>query len=322
MFCLLASSLPARAQKADVQDDTVFSASGNVLNTNETNAPVAGEIAAEQLAADQEFQNKVAFVNSLTEEQRTAFANLLTQYQSELEAIANDLQTALAKATVSKVFLPMVASDNGQAAAVQSNIGTTAYQAAQADAQIAQAIAQAGSIQNTINQELAALLTPEQQALFEKVGFGQAPQMVDASGTREGDGTQNSTDCYYGAYYGSVAAYWAWYAEYYAWLDYSYVNNTYSYNNWYYNYYGKAYAYSGTLYAGGAYALSLTQSPGSWDDTAYSEFGNARYYSYWGRYYAYWAWQAGSEYAYYAYIYADYAYYYEGLAASNIYYCS
>jgi hypothetical protein len=320
--CLLVSSLPARAQESNVQAATVVSALGDVLNTNDPNAPAAGEIAAQELAADQEFQAKVAFVNSLTEEQRTNFAHILVQHQAELEATIKELQTSRANGSANKVFLPIALSATGQANAATQSSTLAAHQAVQADAQIAQSLARAEGIQNTINQELAALLTPEQKALFEKTGFAQAPQMVNASAIQQVDETQSSSNCYYGAYYGSKASYWAWYAEYYAYLDYTRVNNTYSYRDWYYNYYGKRYAYSGTLYAGGAYALSLTQDPGDWDNTSYSEFGKARDNTYWGRYYAYYAWQAGSGYAYYAYVDADYAYYYEGLARTNIYSCS
>jgi hypothetical protein len=328
VFCLLASSVPVMAQDANVPDGPVVSPSGQVLNTNEANAPIATEMAAPDLAADQGFQNKLAFVNSLTTEQRTAFVDILAKHQSEIEAIAKDLQDALNEAASNQLFLPGIIGGSGQAsAAALSSAAPATPRAGAPDQRISESMAKVASIQSTITQELAALLTAEQQPLFEKVGFAQVPQQVSASTLQGGDGTQSSTDCYYAAVYASYSAYYAWYAEYYAYYDYYYYGNTYAYYDWYYNYYAKSNAYTGALYAGGAYALSFTQSPGNWNDTAFDYFSynnyGAQYYSYWGRYYAYYSnYYYGSSYAYYAYIYADYAYYYEYYAWYYSYYCS
>jgi hypothetical protein len=303
-------------ENTNVQDGTAVTPLGDAMNANEANAPVAGEIADAQLASDEDFQNKIAFVNSLTEEQRTAFTNILSQHQPEQEAIAKELQTAQVNVGDNQVFLPSIVGGDEQTNA-------TAQQAERVNAKIAQATTKMESIQSTINQELGALLTVEQKELFEKTGFAQVSDGVSASAVDAVSEPQSATNCYYGAYYGSLAAYYSRYAEYYAYFDYVYVDNSYSYNSWYYNYYGKARAYSGTLYAGGAYARSFVENPGSWNDTAYTEFGTARTNSYWGRYYAYRSWRAGSNtYGYYAYVNADKAYYYEYYARSNSYYCS
>jgi hypothetical protein len=310
-FCLLASSLPAMAQ-----DSTVLTMTGEQMNTNEANAPVPAEISETELAADQGFQDMVAFDKSLSQEQRTAFASILSKHQPELEAITKELQPAQTNAGDNHLFLPSVSGGNEQ---TNANVN----QVERASLNIVQATAKVEGIQNTIIQEFSALLSAEQKALFEKSGLAQAPQQASVSAVQTVDGTQSTSNCYYGAYYGSVATYYASWARYYGYLDRIYVGNAYSYNNWYYNYQGERYAFSGALYAGGAYALSFQRDPGTWNDTAYTQFGTARTNSYWGRYYAYSSWKAGStSYGYYAYVNANNAYSYEGYARSNSYYCS
>lgn len=321
VFCLLLTALPAKAQE-NSQADTVVTITGATMQTRREDVPTAPALAAETLAADQDFQNKVAFVNSLTQEQRTAFGAILTQERTELESIAQEVQTTLAQAAAQKVFLPLATiSQHDQANAAETDNATT--QRAQIDARINDVSARMGSIQTTINTALVALLTPEQQALFAKTDFAQTPKSLTTSTARMAADSQSSTDCYYGAYYGGIAYYWAWYAEYYAYLDYIYVNNAYSYNDWYYNYYAKQYITSATLYAGGAYAIVIGGSSAvNWVNTAYSEFGNALPNADAGRYYGYWAWQYGSGYGYYGYLYADYAYYYAYWAQYYTGYCS
>lgn len=304
VLCLLASSMPAMAQ-----DSTVTSPTGDLLS-EVADAPTGGQIAEADLAADQSHQNKVAFANSLTADQRNAFANILAKYKPQLDALIQSSTPGQVNPGDEQIFMPSVIGLDGLANATARE--TPSAQSLSASAQMA-------SIQSSINDELGALLNAEQQALFAKLALAKSPQ-VSASAA---DAPQGSNDCYYAAVYGSYSAYWTYYAELYSYYDYYYYGNGWAYYNWYYNWYAKYNAYLGLLYAGGAWARVWYQGTGDWDDTAFSYWDNAEYYSYWGRYYAYYSYYYySSYYAYYSYYYADYANYYAYYAWYYSYYCS
>jgi len=325
--------MPAMAQDANVPTGPVVSPTGQTFNADEANAPTAGEIAEEELAADEQFQNKAAFIESLTEEQHAAFGEILAKHRPELEAIANDLQDAMNQAANNRVFLPGIISDNEQASASAgpSTSAPAAPQGTEPDQRVTQALARTGSVQDAINQELTALLTAEQQALLDKSGFAQTSQAVSANAIQGTDAPQDTNGCYYAALYGYYAWYYAWYAEYYAYYDYYYYyssSNPYAYYDWYYNYYGKYYADIGQQYAFSAYGRSaIFGDPGSYNDSAayYFDYNTpgAYYYSYWGSYYGYISYYYfGSYYGYYGYYYGYYAYYYAYYAwLYSYYYC-
>jgi len=322
VLALLVCSFPTAAQEAFAQDSKEVTQSDYGMKVQELMATPPPETINNWLETKDAFQDRLAFLNSLSEEQSAAYMNILIQYQPELEAITNKLNMVLDNRGSNKLFLPLAVSGEMQLERTAQS-STSQFQGdVQVYQQVAKAMQQVSALQAKINSDLMILLTAEQKGLFKKLKINQLSEDLVASSLQNVDEVQDYSDCYDGTYYSGVAFYWAAFAEYYSYLDYYFVNNTYSYSNYYYNHYAQSNVIWASAHAATAWALSRNGlSTGSWDDTSYTFYTYALNDTYSGRYYAYQSWQLGSSYAYNAYTYADEAYKFEGLARTSIYYC-
>jgi len=182
-------------------------------------------------------------------------------------------------------------------------------------------------IQDQIDREVTALLTADQQALYLQSvkPLQQAGAQTAAAINREAS-IQSTSDCFYGAYYGTIAKYYAYVAYYYGYYDYYYYGNTYAYYDYLYNYYAYSYAYNGLRDAAAAYfdsAYGFGYDFNNQSDSAYTNFVYAEYYAYYGSLYGYYSYYYyGSAYGYYGYYYGYYADYYSYYAYYYSYYCT
>lgn len=322
VLALIICSFPTADQKVLAQDSKEVTPSDYGMKVQELIVTPSSEVINNLPEAEQAFQSRLAFLKSLSEEQRLALTTILIQYQPEFEAIIHELNMVLGNSGSNKLFLPLVVDGDMQLERTTHKSTSRSQKDLQVYQQVGKVLQKVSALQAKIDSTLVQLLTAEQKSLFQKSKINQQSEDLVASSLRNSDEGQNNNDCYYGTYYGGVAFYWAAFAEYYSYLDYYYVNNAYSYSNFYYNHYAQANVIWAVAHAATAWALSNNGlNTGSWDDTSYTFFTYALNDTYSGRYYAYQSWQLGSNHAYYAYAAANEAYAFEGLARTYIYYC-
>ncbi|HNP88686.1 MAG TPA: hypothetical protein PKK78_21295 [Kouleothrix sp.] len=198
-------------------------------------------------------------------------------------------------------------------------VGQAALDQQQASFQTAQHTnAQLKALLGTIEQDITAVLTPDQLKLHQSATHPtQAEKPVNANPEafqRDATLQYTSSYCYNAAQFSALGRYYSYFAYYYAYYDYVYGTGTSNaYNAYYYLNYGQSYALSGHLNTSAGFfnVNTLNYDLDSLVSSGYIYEYNAAMYDYYGWNYALTDYQnTGNSYAYNAYLYGYYAYYY------------
>jgi len=260
----------------------------------------------------------VALKKSLTAGQQQALSALMDRFKPRLTAIAAQLESSLAQGDSTK-----------------NQFSADASASIQADLNAAKGVfAQLKEVQTQIDRATASILSSEQFALHKQATYTLesqalasaqiAPTAAAGQGSALASGQKaavaevatesiNSSTCFAGVQYASIARYWAYYASSYAYTNYVYYDsdsNAY-YANLYLSY-AQSYAKTALQDLGGAY-FDIVQWGSDFNglgSAGASQAYNAQYYAYYGyvsdfnNYY----YSGGSSYVYYAYVWGSYAY--------------
>ncbi|MCB0081016.1 MAG: hypothetical protein KDE47_08810 [Caldilineaceae bacterium] len=304
---LMTTYMPVNAQTVETSPEWLN-------QVNEAAAPDDGEIVLSEDALQE-----LKMLDSVTDEQLQAIDKVIEKYTPELDAIDAQSSNSTISTLPNQIFLPV--ASNGPNTENRLSGDTNVVESASTNSvTVEKATTQMENVLQKIDQEVAAILTPEQRVLFESLSSLEESTMVSASAVSV------TSNCYWGARYAGTGYIYAKSARYYGYWDWKRVNRTYSYRNYYYNLYSRDYAYTGLQQAGGAYGIAVAgyaPSNSSLDENAVSNLSTARNRAYWGRYYAWRSWKntGSTNYGRLAYYRANTAYAYLGYAINQMKNC-
>jgi hypothetical protein len=278
---------------------------------------------AAQLGSDKVMSEAVseatAMRQSLSAEQQKQVGAIIAKYQPELAAAAKNLPAI-------KELSPM-----GDDTVAQ--LRSRAAREAKLALEVKKAAEAGEAIMANMVKEISSVLTAAQASQFQAGLAASRPSLVAAAvkaiGTR-GMGTigpmreaLNTTACFYGGYYASVADFDAFIAYSWAYLNYiAPSSSTLAYNAYYYSYWGQAYLQMGLHDAGGAYfdMYAWGRDRNGFRTSAINNLYNGYLNAYYGEYYAYNDYlptatmPPANSLAYWSYYYGYYAQYFGYLA--------
>ena len=182
-----------------------------------------------------------AFIESLTSEQIASIEEIVSTYQSKVEAFVPEASVPAYTAGDTPIFLPLVQAGNLDADS------TTEHPTLQRNPGLEKEAAHLRSIQEQINAEIKLILTNEQLGLFERVI--QAQPALAESGQSAASPSVNQTYCYYAYNSGYDAQYYAYWASYYGYYAYLTGSSNYAYYAYRYGDYTDYYGYATYYYS-------------------------------------------------------------------------